>query len=215
MIKELSDGSIKFVGNFDRRWLWVMFGSLIFVVGGIFMLHKEGISFEGLVGLGSIAFFSFGVLSPVFGLGFHQFTLSPPTILIRSMTEERIIKLQEISSAKLFQDEELIFYDENGEEEDWMDLSFFKQDDVQVFLNMLAKKGIVIDVDEEMKERGFIVPQNRRSKLSQQSQYHTKDTNEDTETTPCQRRRVIKTDDLDIDDTDSSRQKRHNRRLEF
>lgn len=214
MIKELSDGSIKFVGNFDRSVLWAMFGCLIFLGIAIFMLHEEGISsYQGFVGLCGIAFFSYA-LFPIFGSGFHQFTLSPTTILIRSQTE-RIIKLQEISSAKLFQDEELIFYDENGDEDDCMDLSFFKQDDVQVFLNMLAKKGIFIDVAEEMKERGFIVPKNRHSKLSQQSQYYTKDTDEYTETTPRQRRRVVKTDNLDIDDADTSRPKTHKRWLEF
>ena len=189
--------------------VFFLIGSLfLFVVGGILRVYNEEtfeaiiVSIFGIVSLCTIPFLR------------HQFTLSPTTILIRSLTE-RIIKLQEISSAKLFQDEELIFYDENDEEDDYIELSFFKQDDVQVFLNMLAKKGIVIDVAEEMKERGYVVPKNRHSKLSQQSQYHTKDTDEDTETTPHQRRRVVKTDDLDIDDTDSSRQKRHKRRLEF
>ncbi len=205
MIKKLPDGSVKFIGSLDYKGLiWGAVGALC--TNSVLDQGWGMFIFGCLIFVGVLVF-----------LMFHSFVISDFVLTINGR-DERTIDLHSIYTVRLKENTELIFYDKSGDQDGCMDLSFYKQEDIQVFLNMLSEKGIVIDIAEEMKEKGYVVPKNRHTNLSQQSQHYTKDTDEDTEKMPRQRRRVVKSDTFDIpvnEDIDSPKQNNHKRRLEF
>ena len=204
MIKKLPDGSVKFIGSLDYKGL---------IFGAVVALCTNSVLDQGW---GMFIF----VCLIIFGMEvwmLHSFVISDFVLTINGR-DERTIDLHSINTVRLKENTELIFYDKSGDQDGCMDLSFYKQEDIQVFLNMLSEKGIVIDIAEEMREKGYVVPKNRHTNLSQQSQHYTKDTDEDTETMPRQRRRVVKSDTFDIpvnEDIDTPKQNNHKRRLEF
>ena len=211
MIKELSDGSVKFIGSLAYKRL-ILLTVVLLCPSIVIVLFEDKWEEFSLV-------FLIYVSAMVFRM-FHSFVISDfvLTFGVGVLLDKRTIDLHSINTVRLKENTELIFYDKSGDQNGCMDLSFYKQEDIQVFLNMLSEKGIVIDIAEEMKEKGYVVPKNQHTNLSQQSQHYTKDTDEDKETMPRQRRRVVKSDTVDIPvnkDIDTPKQNNHKRRLEF